>query len=221
MSVIEVSIDTSGVDDALKSLKGIEKAIPKVLESSMNTTLKAMKPATIEIVRQTYTIQKSEVAKHLNIRDRATLSKPSVSLVSTGRPRSALKFHHRKNTQPGRKGGRPAFLMVKRGEGGHLSGDGSHSTAFVATMGSGRKSLFQRTGKIAGSEVKAYAASRKNVSRYNSRQKREVISQVWSPGVTQMLRNRVTKEEVQNHFSKLFMKNFDEEVSKILKEHGG
>lgn len=222
MPGIEIEIDSSDIEKKLEVLKDIKKGTPAVLKKSMNETLKEMKPAAAGIIRDTYTIKVGEINKHLDIKDRATLSKLSVSLRSTGRPRSAVKFKHRKNTSPGRKGGSPAFLQVERSSGGNLlSGGDGHSTAFVATMASGRKGLFQRTGKVADSSVREHAARVKNVSKYNRRANREVLSQVWSPGIMQMLNNRVTREEVQDHFAELFNKKLDANINKMLDGQSG
>lgn len=225
-----ISIDHSDIERMLEPLKDMKTQMPKVLMRSINRSLRGMgTDASREIAggkggRRRYTkITQKEVKSELNLNDKATLSNLSASMTSRGRPIAAIRFKHRKNTRPGIKGGRSAFVQVKQSSsGGSLDGNSSDSKAFIATMKNGRVGIYRRTGEYSNSETRKHASQINNISRYSRRDStkkgRELIERVHSPGVSQMLGNPEVRKQIQNGASSRFIKSLEHEVSHILNQ---
>ena len=131
-------------------------------------------------------------------------------------------FKYRKNTRPGKKDGKGAFLQVERNSGGHkFTGTSSeHSKAFMATMPNGTTGLFRRTGvKLDGKKTRTGKASSGYIRRASTKKGRENIEQLHSPGVVQMLDNKVVRRSILTRGVEIFNDELTLQIEKELKKH--
>jgi hypothetical protein len=131
-----------------------------------------------------------------------------------------IKFNTKKNTKPGKAGGKAVVSRVSKGEGGSLDGKGSKSKAFIAKMKNNSIGIFNRTGKKASVLTIAKSFKHKNVSKYWKRtfkkSGREIIQQLHGPGVVQMLRSPEISENIQTKATERFNKELDHQIQYLL-----
>ena len=203
MSVgIRINIDTKDIKKKIKHLEGIKNGGAKAVMRALNRTVNGMKTDAAKEVSSRYTAKQKDVKDKLQT-GKASMSNLSVALRSKGRPMASAKFRHTANKNPGKKKGKPVSLVAMKGQRlMKLHGDGKKSTAFMASMKSGHRGIFQRIVNLGDKD-------------------REKIREVYSPGVVQMMDNKETREAIQNNAVNRFNKELDHQIKHLLDKRKG
>jgi len=126
---VNVTIEGKGIEEARQLLANIPNGLPKALGRSINRGLTAMRTAISKETRAKYVVKAADIKASLSIQ-KASQSRLSGKIVSTGRPLDLTKFRYRIKKRGG------IYAQVKKGGGGTLP----HSF-FVTT---GRAGLYHR-----------------------------------------------------------------------------
>ena len=195
----------AGIDGISEVLSKTKASSSKAYVRAANRAAQGMKTDALRGVTKKYTAKRSKVAERVFVK-RATEGDPSAEIYAKGRRVRSIYFRHRKNTRPGKKGGKPVFLQVKKDGGGLLSGSGGKSKAFIANMphakGSAR-SIVQRVLKPDGRTQKTGTG-------------KDRLKAVFSPAIPQMLNHPEIKEAIQEGAVERFNKEFDHQLNREL-----
>lgn len=202
----------------VKVLEKSKNSMPRAYVRAANRAVVGMKTDGLRSITDEYTAERKKVEKKIGV-VKASMGNMSAFIYSKGRPLRSYYFKHRKNTNPGKIGGKSAFLQVKKkGSGYQFTGETSrYSKVFVTTMPNGIPGLFRRTGKNVPANKVRVGKSR---SGYNARthtlKGREDIEQLYSPGAVQMLNNPEIRRQIKEGAIKRFYKEFDHQVTREL-----
>jgi len=200
---ISIDIASPDIEKRLQALSNVRNGAPRAMMRAINRTLEGMGTDAAEELTSRYIIKPGEVKRKLNLKDKATTSKLSVSMRSNGRPLRLVKFRTQPNQNPGRAGGQPVHAQVKHSRSGNfIRASSNRSNAFMANFRAGTDShggAFVRTGK------KTEATSL-----------RENIRQLHGPGVVQMLDHEEVREVIQTNAEKRFDTRLDHEINHLL-----
>ena len=191
---INIDIDSKDLQRKIMFLQVVRNGVPRATSQAMNRTAIGMKTDATKEIGGIYAVKKGNQAKvrSLIAVQKASETHLSAGIRSRGRPLRSIYYKHRANTSPGRRGGKSAFLQVKKaGGGGRLDGADGGSKAFMATMPNGTRGIFRRNAK-------------------------GKVNQVWSPGVVQMLPTKNVKRPVEKNAMKRFNSNLDDRIRHLV-----
>ena len=190
---ISIDIDSRDLQRKIMFLQVVKNGAPRAISQAMNRTATGMKTDAMKEISGVYAVKGSQAkVRSLIAVQKASETHLTAGIRSRGRPLRSFYYKHRANTNPGRRGGKSAFLQVKRaGGGGRLDGANGNSKAFMATMPNGMRGIFRRNAK-------------------------GKLLQVWSPGVVQMLANEGVRGPVERNALKRFNTNLDQRIRHLV-----
>ena len=193
MGGIYIDIESKDLQRKVMFLQVVRNGAPRAVAQAMNRAADGMKADAMKEITATYAVKGSQAkVRSLIAVQKASETHLSAGIRSRGRPLRSFYYKHKANTSPGRRGGKSAFLQVKKaGGGGRLDGANGNSKAFMATMPNGMRGIFRRNAK-------------------------GKLIQVWSPGVVQMLDNEGVKAVVERNALKRFNANLDQRIRHLV-----
>ena len=195
----------AGIDGIREVLSKARAGSSKAYARAANRAAQGMKTDALKGISKNYTAKRGKVAEKIFVK-RATESDPSAEIYAKGRRVRSIYFKHRKNTRPGKRGGKPVFLQVKKGAGGLLSGSGGMSKAFIANMPHAKGSATSIVQRMLTSDGKTQKTGTGKDS----------MKAVFSPAIAQMLDHPEIKEAIRTGAVERFNKEFDHQLSREL-----
>lgn len=173
--------------------KDVKDAITTAHKRAADRAVRGMKTDALKEATSIYTAPRREIAKRIAVNTR------DGHIRSRGRPFRSIHAKHRKNRRPGRRGGQPVFLKVKKKNSGDYLRKSGRATGFIATMSNGSKGIFRRTGKFTSSG-------------------KEELKQFYSPGVVNMLHNKKVREKIEKGAYMRYHKELEHQYGRMVKE---
>ncbi len=133
--MISIQINERDIARVEKTLAGMPKVAGRVLSRSLNKTLAGIKTDASAEIRKELNVKKETVDSTFSLQ-KATVSRLSASIESTGRPLPLSKFLGTKQTKKG------VSVRIKKGRSRKVI-----KGTFMATMSSGHVGVFWRVGK--------------------------------------------------------------------------
>lgn len=140
----------AGIDGVREVLTKARACASKAHERAAKRAVQGMKTDGVRGVGKTYTVKRKHATQSIKF------LRGGAGIYSSGKRINVLYFQHRKNTSPGRKGGKAVFSKLKRYDSGiflneDAIGGSRVSKAFMATLPSRGRGVYRR---IVGKKTK-------------------------------------------------------------------
>jgi len=142
--VITIAINSAELEQKLSVISHIKNAAPRAIMRAMNKTVAGIKTDSSREVSKVFAVQKSSVKKKMFVKR----DDNSITVIRKGPRFFARSFPYDRNTNPGVRGGKAAFLRPYRdGSGWSLDSERGLSKAFVARLPKRGFGVYRRIGK--------------------------------------------------------------------------
>ena len=186
----------AGIDGIREVLSKTKAGASKAHDRAVRRALQGMKTDAVRGVGKTYTV-KRKLAK-----DSITFLRGKGGIFSSGKRINAFFFKHRKNTSPGRRGGKAVFFKMKKYESGIFLnettiGRSRVSKAFMANLPTRGKGVYRRIiGKQTNGEDR--------------------LTHARGESVPEMLNHPEIRDSIQKGAVERFNKEFDHQLNREL-----
>lgn len=214
MSAINVKVDQSDVKSVQRSLSHIRKGTDKALKNAINRTLTQMKKITTDEVYNVLNVKKRRIKKDLSKPRRATQTRLSGSIKSTGKPLNLIEFQARQN---------------KKGVSVKIWRNGGRETikhAFIFTADHGKKIVAWRakqpSKKYDNDPSKIYTQKQKKWMSYGALppKYRFPVHGLTGPRIQDIMDKPEVITRIENKSSIQLKKELSYQVEQLLRKHG-
>lgn len=203
---LTVYYDQQVMDKIQKKLGALSSESKKVLKAAVNATAKQAKEQLTQKAQETYTVKKGGINKASKLK-RASVSKPTASIIVSGSPMELKKY----KTRAG-KGGASAQILAAGSLKLIQSQRGSRAKAFLAKFASGHGAIVQRQdGKTYSG---AGAANRR--AKWGKGADMTAIKSLLSIGYPKMVGGDKVYKELAPKIYENLKANIQKEIEKVL-----
>ena len=206
MTQLNVQIDPGDLMRAKLMLSGIKNAVPKVSMRAINKTLTGIRTDAVEEISNIITPTKTVIRNTFTI-VKATSSKPSALVKSTGYPLGLVYYGASKTT----KG---VSVQVKRSGERTLFPHAFFTVVGHTAKGVAKKQVFSRIYKGARTKAKPTAAWKAMPKKY-----RLPVKKLAGPRVADIFSNNAVFDAVSKKAWPRLKKNFNHEIDYELSRH--
>ena len=198
---LSISIDTSGADRAVESLRHIKGGIQTAVKNATNKAIDGIRTDAGKEASRVFAVSSKAVKKRMWV-TKANDTNLSAEVGRRGPRFYARNFPHTPNTNPGRRGGRAVFLRPRRDGGGWFInadptiGKSGVSKAFVATLPSRGRGVFRRIGN------------------YRNR-----LTHARGLSVPEMISDNEVRNIVQTNATRRFNQELENQVNQLLQQN--
>ncbi len=216
MSGLNLRLDASQLEQAKLYFRGIENKIPKLLERTLNKSIRGARTDASKEIRKEVAVKAKNVNKTFKVyKASAKRQKLAAGLESAGRALPLIAYQTR---------------QLKKGVSVNVSKDTGKSVvphAFIAQMPSGHKGVFQRQVRSEDSDRDIpYTGKSKLTSeqfgaiRGKSKKYALPIKELYGPSVPSIFKRKDLMSRVKVKAQERFNTNFDREMKFLLEKSG-
>ncbi len=214
MSAINVRVDQTDIRRVKQALWGVRRGTDKALKNAINRTLTQTKKFMVNETHNVLNVKKRRIRKSLRKPRRATQTRLSGSVRSTGRPLNLIEFGARQN----KKG---VSVKIWRG--------GSRETikhAFIFTADHGKKIVAWRakqpSKKYDNDPSKLFTTKQKQWMSYGALppKYRFPIHGLTGPRIQDIIEKPDVRSKIENRSSIQLKKELNYQVEQLLRKYG-